>query len=482
MFTLKVLKSSWLSPILAACVAATSLTTASGGAGPGGRRSRRPNIILILADDLGYGDLGSYGQRFIRTPNLDRMAREGARFTQFYAAAPVCAPSRASLLTGLHQGHAYIRGNMGRGGERIPLRPRDATVAEVLKGAGYRTAVVGKWGLGEPGTSGIPNRKGFDYFFGYLNQNHAHNYYPDYLWRDEARVTVPVGTYSHDLFTREALDFIRRERAAPFFLYLAYTVPHANNELTRRTGNGMEVPTDAPYTGEGWSPQQRNYAAMVTRMDADVGKIFALLKELNLDDDSVVIFSSDNGPQDVQEGGYDLHLFDSNGPFRGLKRDLYEGGIRDPFIVRWPGKVKPGRVSDYVCAGWDFLPTLAAIAGAKAPAGIDGVSMLPAILGQRPPERNYLYWEFHEGGFAQAVRRGRWKAVKHGTGGAVELYDLQTDIGEKQNVAGAHPDLVKRIAEAMRREHVESENWPDNESGSESAAVPLLNSGFPSRR
>src|SRR5207237_1574876 len=255
-----------------------------------------------------YGDLGSYGQKFIRTPNLDRMAREGLRFTQFYAASAVCAPSRASLMTGLHQGHAYIRGNMGRGGERIPLRQQDVTVSEVLKGAGYRTGIIGKWGLGEPGTTGVPNRKGFDYFFGYLNQNHAHNYYPDYLWRDEERVHIPKGTYSHDLFTQEALDFIRRERAAPFFLYLAYTVPHANNELTRKTGNGMEVPSDAPYSNEHWSPQQKNYAAMVTRMDADVGKMFALLKELNLDDDTVLIFSSDNGPRDVHEGVSDPKL------------------------------------------------------------------------------------------------------------------------------------------------------------------------------
>ena len=231
----------------------------------------------------------------------------------------------------------------------------------------------------------------------------------------------------------------------------------------------MEVPSDAPYSNEHWSPQQKNYAAMVTRMDADVGKIFALLKELNLDDDTVVIFSSDNGPQDVQEGGYDLHLFDSNGPFRGLKRDLYEGGIRDPLIVRWPGRVKPGRVSDYVCAGWDFLPTAAAIAGAKAPGGFDGVSILPAILGQRQPERKYLYWEFHEGGFAQAVRWGRWKAVRRGTGGKIELYDLQADIGEKHDVAGEHPDLVESIADAMKREHVESEHWPDKESNGEAA-------------
>jgi arylsulfatase A-like enzyme len=464
MFTRKLLKPSWLSLIVAACVISTA---AVADVSRGAPQKRRPNIILILSDDLGYGDLGSYGQKFIRTPNLDRMAREGLRFTEFYAASAVCAPSRASLMTGMHQGHAFIRGNMGRNGERIPLRPQDTTVAEVLKGAGYRTGIVGKWGLGEPGTTGVPNRKGFDYFFGYLNQNHAHNYYPDYLWRNEQRVNIPKGTYSHDLFTREALDFIRRERGSPFLLYLAYTIPHANNELTRKTGNGMEVPTDAPYSNERWSPQQRNYAAMVTRMDADVGRIFALLKELNLEDDTVVVFSSDNGPQDKQEGGYDLKLFDSNGPFRGLKRDLYEGGIRAPLIVRWPGRVRPGRVSEDTWAGWDFLPTFAAIAGAKAPAGLDGVSMLPAILGERQPRRKYLYWEFHEGGFAQAVRWGRWKAVKHGTGGALELYDLQTDVGERRDVAAEHPGLVRNIADAMKREHVESENWPDNATNGE---------------
>src|SRR5829696_8159075 len=269
-------------------VACAALTRGAGAQVRGGKSERRPNIILIVADDLGRGDLGAYGQRFIRTPNLDRMAREGVRFTDAYAPSPVCAPSRASFMTGQHQGHARVRGNMGRGGERVPLRPEDVTVAEVLKGAGYRTGVVGKWGLGEPGTTGVPGRQGFDYFFGYLNQSHAHNYYPDYLWRNDARVELPRGTYSHDLFTREALDFIRREAARPFFLYLAYTLPHANNELTRKTGNGMEVPSDAPYSREPWTPQQRNYAAMVTRLDADVGRLLALLKELGLDDDTLV--------------------------------------------------------------------------------------------------------------------------------------------------------------------------------------------------
>ena len=328
---------------------------------------RKPNIIFILADDLGYGDLGCYGQKLIKTPNLDGLARAGIRFTNFYAASSVCAPSRASLMTGLHQGHAYVRGNTtlkpvpgqsGPAATRLPLRPQDVTVAEVLKAAGYATGLIGKWGLGEADTTGIPNRKGFDYFFGYLNQNHAHNYYPDYLWRNQERVTLPQGTYSHDLFTSEALEFIRRERSDPFFLYLAYTLPHANNELGRATGNGMEVPTDEPYSRECWPQQEKNYAAMVTRLDTDVGKIRALLKELGLDAETIVFFSSDNGPQGPDEGGFDPNFFASNGVFRGIKRELYDGGIREPMIARWPGKITAGQVSQQVWAGWiSYLPS-----------------------------------------------------------------------------------------------------------------------------
>ncbi|HJZ81346.1 MAG TPA: arylsulfatase, partial [Pyrinomonadaceae bacterium] len=353
---------------------------------------RRPNIILILADDLGYGDLGCYGQKMIETPNLDRMASEGLRFTNFYAGSTVCAPSRASLMTGVHQGHAYIRGNStlvpvpgqsGQDARRLSLRSQDVTVAEVLKAKGYATGLIGKWGLGEAETTGVPNRKGFEYFFGYLNQTHAHNYYPDYLWRNQERAPLAKGTYSHDLFTKEALEFIRRYRAQPFFLYLAYTIPHANNELRRVTGNGMEVPSDAPYSDKPWPQHQKNYAAMVTRMDADIGKVFTLLKELRLDNDTVVFFSSDNGPQGVDEGGFNPDFFASHGVLRGIKRDLYEGGIRVPMIVRGPGKIKAGQVSDQVWAGWDFMPTAAALAGVKPLAGIDGISMLPTLLGQR---------------------------------------------------------------------------------------------------
>ena len=446
--------------LLMACVAPalTRGVSAQSRARAGSRR--KPNVILVVADDLGRGDLGAYGQRFIRTPNLDRMAREGLRFTDAYAPSPVCAPSRASFMTGLHQGHARIRGNMGRNNERVPLRAEEVTIAEVLKGAGYRTGVVGKWGLGEPGTSGVPGRQGFDYFFGYLNQGHAHDYYPEYLWRNDERVTLNKRTYSHDLLTSEALAFIRRGGETPFFLYLAYTLPHANNELTRKTGNGMETPSDAPYSQERWSPQQRNYAAMVTRLDADVGELFRLLKEMDIDGETVVIFTSDNGPQGKDEGGYDQTLFDSNGPFRGLKRELYEGGIRVPLIVRWPGRVPAGRTSAFAVTLCDLMPTFAEVAGARTPERTDGVSLLSLLLGGRAPRRESLYWEFHEGGFAQAVRLGSWKAVRRGLRGEVELYDLRADAGETRDVAARHPALVRRAEEVMRREHVESEDWP----------------------
>ena len=451
--------------ILSLCLCLSGLITPLHSSVPA---KRRPNIIFILADDLGYGDLGCYGQELIKTPNLDELARAGIRFTNFYAASPVCAPSRASLMTGLHQGHAYVRGNTtlkpvpgqsGTAATRLPLRPQDVTVAEVLKAAGYATGLIGKWGLGEPDTTGIPNRKGFDYFFGYLNQNHAHNYYPDYLWRNQERVTLPKGTYSHSLFTSEALDFIRRERSNPFFLYLAYTLPHANNELGRATGNGMEVPSDHPYSRERWRQQEKNYAAMVTLLDTDVGKIRALLKELALDTDTVVFFTSDNGPQGPDEGGFNPNFFASHGVFRGIKRQLYDGGLREPMIACWPGKIRAGQISQQVWAGWDILPTFAALAGVKSQAGIDGISVLPALLGQGIKGHEYLYWEFHEGEYAQAVRLGRWKAVRKAKR-ATELYDLQTDVAERHDLAAAHPGVVRRVEKIMKTEHTESEFWP----------------------
>jgi arylsulfatase A-like enzyme len=427
--------------------------------------SRPPNILFILADDLGYGDLGCYGQKQVRTPHLDRLAAEGMRFTQCYAGSTVCAPSRCCLMTGLHTGHGRVRGNA-----LVPLGPEDGTVAEVLRRAGYRTGLVGKWGLGEAGSTGVPNRKGLDYFFGYLNQRHAHNYYPDYLWRNEEKVPLEgnvvednVATkrarYSPDLFTAEALAFLQRHRRQPFFLYLASTLPHANNERGRAEGNGMEVPSDAPYSDTPWPQVEKNHAAMITRLDSDVGRVLKRLKELGLEGNTVVFFSSDNGPH--KEGGADPAFFHSAGPLRGHKRDLYEGGIRVPMIVRWPGKVRAGATSDQVWAFWDFLPTAAELAGAKAPAGLDGISVVPTLLGtsgQKPHPP--LYWEFHERGFRQAVRLGDWKAVRLRPGGPLELYDLGKDVGEKDDVAARHPEVVADIESYLKTARTESPDWP----------------------
>jgi arylsulfatase A-like enzyme len=433
---------------------------------PDGRaaEARRPNILFILADDLGYGDLGCYGQKQIRTPNLDRLAAQGLRFTQCYAGSTVCAPSRCTLMTGLHTGHCRVRGNA-----LVPLRPGDATVAEALRAAGYATGLVGKWGLGEAGSTGAPDRKGFGYFYGYLNQLHAHNYYPDYLWRNGGKVAVEGNVvkagvasrraqYAPDLLTREALAFLEKHRAGPFFLYLAYTLPHANNERGRAEGNGMEVPSDEPYAREPWPQAQKNHAAMITRLDADVGRVLRRLGELGLADDTVVFFSSDNGPH--KEGGADPTFFHSAGPLRGHKRDLTEGGIRVPMIVRWPGRIRPG-VSDRVWAFWDFLPTAAELTGAKAPGGLDGLSVVPTLLGKGPQKQHaFLYWEFHERGFQQAVRTGDWKAIRTKPNGPLQLYDLKNDVGEAHDVAVKHPEVVARIEAYLKGARTDSPAWP----------------------
>jgi arylsulfatase A-like enzyme len=426
-------------------------------------KARKPNIVLILADDLGFGDLGCYGQKLIQTPNLDQLAAEGTRFTQVYASAPVCAPSRASLMTGLHQGHAFIRGNNDTNGQRVSLRPQDTTIAQILKSAGYRTGIIGKWGLGEPGTDGIPNKKGFDYFFGYLNQNLAHNYFPEYLWRNEEKVELGGRSYSPDLFGQEAQEFIRHEGKNPFFLYLAYTLPHANNELNRKSGNGMEIPSDEPYSNEKWTQPNKNFAAMVTKLDHQVGEIVALLKTLKLDDNTILIFSGDNGPQGTDEGNYNAGFFNSTGGLRGLKRSLYEGGIREPMIIRWPGRIKAGSVNDLIWSHYDLFPTFAEIAKTTVPKGLDGVSVLPVWLDNKSAGRKYLYWEFHEGGFMQAVRMGNWKAVKQGVNGKIELYDLDKDPAETQNIAESNTKIVSEVEEIMKREHRVTPLWGDND-------------------
>jgi arylsulfatase A-like enzyme len=426
----------------------------------------RPNIIFILADDLGYGDLGCYGQKKTQTPQLDKMAAEGIRFTSCYAGSTVCAPSRCSLMTGLHTGHARIRGNA-----RYPLQPGDVTVAESLKEAGYRTALIGKWGLGEAGSTGAPNKKGFDYFFGYLNQRHAHNYYPSFLWRNEEKAPlrnqVPnedsegsgIATvrldYAPDLFAQEALQFVEQNKTRAFFLALTFITPHANNEAKAK---GMEVPADEPYSTMDWPQPEKNKAAMITRMDRDIGRLFQKLKDLGLDRNTIVFFSSDNGPH--REGGNDPRFFESSGPLRGIKRDLYEGGIRVPMIVRWPGKIKAGATSDQVWAFWDVLPTLAELAGAKSPKNLDGISMLPALMGGPQKSHEFLYWEFHEGGSKQGARMDHWKGVRLGPGSALELYNLEQDLGETKNIASDHPDIVAKLEAYLKGARSESEQWP----------------------
>jgi len=423
-------------------------------------KPQKPNIIFILADDLGYGDLGCYGQTKIKTPNIDRLASEGMRFTQCYAGSTVCAPSRSALMTGQHTGHTRIRGN-----DAYPLQPDDITVAEVLQKAGYKTGAIGKWGLGLANTTGNPTKHGFEEWFGYFSQTHAHDYYPTELFRNDRAVPFEEnaggrrGQYSHDAFTRAATNFVRVTKYLSFFLYLPYTIPHANNELGKKTGNGMEVPSDAPYSKEQWPQPEKNKAAMITRLDRDIGVLLQQLKKLNIDSNTVIFFTSDNGPH--KEGGVKPEFFNSSGGLRGIKRDLYEGGIRVPMIVRWPGKIPAGKVSDQVWAFWDFLPTATAIAREKPPENIDGISMLPTLLGQKQTNQHeFLYWEFHEKGTKQAVRMGDWKAVRLAPKEPIELYNLKNDLGETNNVATQNPEIISKIESYLLTARTESERWP----------------------
>jgi len=431
--------------------------------------SDQPNIVLIMADDLGYGDLGCYGQTRVATPSIDRLAKQGLRFTDCYAGSTVCAPSRCCLMTGLHTGHALIRGN-----GRDPLRSEDVTVAEVLKQSGYTCGLMGKWGLGEEGSTGIPTRQGFDAFFGYLNQHHAHNYYPAFLLRNEERVTLtnvvpgegPFGggvasekrQYSHDLITDEALKFLEQNVKRPFFLYLAWTIPHANNEAGKQ---GMEVPDLGEFAGKDWPEPNKGHAAMVARMDRDVGRLLEKLQDLKLDENTIVLFTSDNGPH--KEGGFNPELHDSSGPLNGTKRSLHDGGIRVPLIARWPGKIAAGTETRHIAAHWDVLPTLAALAEATShvPSGLDGLSFAPTLLGQTSdqPQRDHLYWEFYEGGGARALRQGDWKLVQQPYATPPRLYNLASDLGEEHDVAGDHPEMVRKLVAAMDAEHAPSDRW-----------------------
>ncbi len=460
---------------------------------------RPPNIIFILADDLGYGELGSYGQTKIRTPNIDRLAAEGMRFTQHYSGSPVCAPSRAVLLTGLHTGHAYIRDNdeMSERGDvwhdlslegQRPLPANTYTIGTMLQDAGYTTGAIGKWGLGGPGSSGEPNRQGFDHWYGYLCQRIAHGYYPPYLWRntekhvleneyvyphqrlpEDADPSDPnsyepySGTqYSMDLMAQEALDFIRRNSEEPFFLYLPFPVPHVALQVPEESLAEYDGAfPETPYIGDrAYLPHRTPhaaYAAMITRMDREIGRIRTLLEELGLDDKTLIIFTSDNGP--TFNGGTDSEFFNSAGPLRGLKTQLYEGGIRVPLIAWWPQLVEAGSTSDHVSAFWDFLPTFAELVGTEVPTDVDGLSLLSTLFGRSDEQarHEYLYWEYHG---RQAVRLGDWKGYRASVDSPIELYDLAADIGETRDVADLHPDVVARIAAIMQSGRTESELFP----------------------
>lgn len=441
----------------------------------------KPNIIFILADDMGYGDPGCYGQTLIETPHIDRLAAGGMRFTQFYAGTSVCAPSRSSLLTGQHTGHTPVRGNYEVQPEgQLPLPDTAYTLAEMLKQAGYATGDFGKWGLGYPGSEGTPNKQGFDRFFGYNCQRQSHNYFPDHLWNngiraDYANTPSSQQYYAPALIQQQALAFIDEHKTQPFFLYLSYTLPHAALQLPQ--GDSLleyykskfrEQPQTiaASWNGKGYQPQaypHAAYAAMVSKLDQYVGQVMEKLKVAGIEKNTLLIFTSDNGPH--REGGNDPAYFNSSGGFRGIKRDLYEGGIRTPMIAYWPGVIKGGKVSGMTGAFWDFMPTFAAIAGMPAPPHTDGISLLPTLSGKgRQMQHQFLYWEFHENGGRQAVRMGKWKGIRlnviNNPLTPLQLYDLEADPGETKDLAAGNPAIVEKIRKIMQQEHVENINFP----------------------
>ena len=440
----------------------------------------RPNIIFIIADDLGYGDVGVYGQQKIATPQIDKMAKEGMLFTQFYAGTSVCAPSRSAFMTGQHTGHTPIRGNFEIQPEgQFPLPASAITVGEVMKQAGYVNAVFGKWGLGFIGTSGDPLLQGFDHFFGYNCQRQSHNFFPLHLWDGDNKVSL-TNTFTHqvdysaDIIQQKALDFIGANAQRPFFVCLTYTLPHAGLQLPyndslqekyKKQFKEQAQPVEKNWAGIGYQPQpypKATYAAMVGRLDRYVGEVLDKIKKSGIDEKTIVLFTSDNGPH--KEGGNDPEFFNSSGSLRGTKRDLYEGGIRVPFIIRWPGKVKAGTVSNHIGAFWDLLPTFAGLGGAQAPPGIDGISIAPTLLSQPGQQQHsYLYWEFHENNGRQAVRMGKWKGVKYNVkkvNSPIELYNLDVDPYEKNNVAAANPEIVHELSKIMKQAHVETDRFP----------------------
>lgn len=440
-----------------------------------------PNIIYMLADDLGYAELGSYGQKWIKTPHLDRLAKEGIRLTQHYSGQAVCAPARCVLLTGKHTGRSFIRDNKEVKPEgQWPLAKDEVTIAEALKQKGYATAAIGKWGLGMVGTVGDPNQQGFDLFYGFNCQRHAHNHYPRYLRKNQEIVklegndrTLYGEQFSQDLFTEEALKFIDSNKEKPFFLYMPFAIPHLSIQVPEESlaeYKGKIPEEDYVHRGYLKHPFPRaGYAAMITHMDRDIGKILKKIESLGLKDNTLVIFTSDNGPTFRRLGGSDSAFFKSAGPFKGLKGSLYEGGIRVPFIARWPGKIKPNTVSHHVSAFWDMFPTFCEVAGVQAPKGLDGISFLPALLGDPIQiQHEYLYWEFPSYGGQQAIRMGQWKGIRQNLMPRgkkkpnlhIELYNLDKDPGEKNDVSAKYPKIVERMKKLMKDVRTPSPLYP----------------------
>lgn len=469
--------------------------------------NKPPNIIFILSDDLSWGDLGCYGQKKIKTPNIDRIATEGIKFTQAYAGNSVCAPSRSSLMQGLHPGHAHVRSNSHHS-FRESLQPGDITVASVLKQAGYKTGLFGKWGLALHNQPGIPNNMGFDEFFGYLNQQQAHTYYPEFLYHNQERVYFPENAshyeyknysrqspydkdgnvlpngiknpadakYSFDVYSEKSFEFVRENKNSPFFLYLAYTIPHGP----------LIVPELGEYKDKDWPIQHKEWAAMITRMDTAVGKLLKLIDELGLDENTIIFFASDNGNSTGYENRYLKEksgpsltdFFDLASPTRGKKGDSYDGAFHVPAMVRWPGKIAPNQVSDQIWAFWDFLPTAAEIAGVKPPAELDGISILPALLGKgTQKQHDYLYWEFNQN---QAVRKGKWFAHR-ANGGKIELYDLVSDPQQSRDLSNSNSKLVKQIGKIMEKEHSPSDVWPSPGETPEEFDKRLNQNNIPAR-
>jgi arylsulfatase A-like enzyme len=440
----------------------------------------KPNIVFILVDDMGYGDLGCYGQKTLKTPNIDKLASEGMLFTQHYAGSTVCAPSRAALLTGKHTGHTSVRGNSPEG---QLLEDDEETIAKLLKKQGYKTAVIGKWGVGNHPEPNDPERNGFDHSYGYVNMWHAHNFFPEFLYRNgqkeslEGNVTdwsydypkdMKEGTgvakekvtYAVNKLQEDALNYIEKNKNNPFFLYYCLNIPHANNEAGYYTGDGMEVPSYGEFASKDWPNPEKGFATTISIIDNSVAEIEKRLKDLGIADNTIIVFVSDNGPH--EEGGHDSNFFNSNGIYKGTKRDLYEGGIRVPLIVKWPNKIKEGSIVNSPVASWDFLSTFAEIVGAKTSVPVDGISFLPTLLGNDDQQKKheYLYWAFYELGGRQALRSGDWKYVKLNVRDqnkkvVEELFNIAKDPSETENLLKKYPEKVKELADLMKKAHTE---------------------------